>query len=75
VKIINHGFMPDGFAMAYPEGSCRRIGATEATDNLAGVELKVMSGNTVQYNIFQNQAIVNEMLGACTLFKNIVNDA
>lgn len=76
VKIVNHGFMPDGFAVAYPEDSCRRIGAMgEATDNLAGVKLQVMSGVTVQYNLFQNQAIVNAMLGACTLFNGIVNDA
>lgn len=75
IKIINHGFMPDGFALAYPDGSCRRIGATEATDNLAGVKLQVMSGVTVQYNLFQNQAIVNSMLGACTIFTGIVNDA
>lgn len=76
VKIINHGYMPDGYAAAYPEGSCRRIGAMgEATDSLAGVKLQVMSGVTVQYNLFQNQAIVNSMLGACTLFTGVVNDA
>lgn len=75
VRIINHGFMPDGFAIAYPEGSNRRIGATEATDTLAGHGLWVMSGTTLQANIFQNQAIVNSMLGACTIFTGIVNDA
>jgi len=75
VKIINHGFMPDGLAIAYPEDSCRRIGATEATDNIAGMQLSVMTGVTLQTNIFQNQAIINPMLGACTIFNGIVNDA
>lgn len=75
VKIINHGFMPDGFAIAYPEDSCRRIGATEATDSLAGMKLAVMNGVTLQYNIFQNQAIINAMLGACTIFTGVTNDA
>lgn len=75
VKIINHGFMPDGLAIAYPEDSCRRIGATEATDNIAGMQLSVMTGVTLQTNIFQNQAIINPMLGACTIFTGIINDA
>lgn len=77
IRIINHGYMPNGLAIGFPQGTCRRIGATEPTMNLAGNELSVMSTTTTgyQFNVFNNQAIINVMLGATTLFTGIVADA
>jgi len=77
IRVINHGYMPNGYAIAFPEGTCRRIGATEPTMDIAGNELSVMSTTTTgyQFNVFNNQAIINVMLGACTLFTGIVADA
>jgi hypothetical protein len=77
IRVINHGYMPNGVAIAFPEGTCRRIGASEPTMDLAGNELSVMSTSTTayQFNVFSNQAIINVMLGACTLFTGIVADA
>ncbi len=77
IRIINHGYMPNGFALAYPQKTCRRIGAVEPTMALAGNELSVMSTTTTgyQFNIFSNQAIVSVMLGGTTIFTGIVADA
>lgn len=77
VRVINHGFMPNANAIAFPEGTCRRVGATEPTMDLAGNELSVMSTTTTgyQFNVYGNQAIINVMLGATTLFTGIVADA
>jgi hypothetical protein len=77
VRVINHGYMPNGLSIAFPEGTCRRVGATEPTMDLAGNELSVMSTTTTgyQFNVFGNQAIINVMLGATTLFTGIVADA
>jgi hypothetical protein len=77
IKVINHGYMPNGYTFAFPADTCRRIGATEPTMDLAGNELSVMSTTTTgyQFNIFGNQAIIQVMLGAATLFTGIVADA
>lgn len=77
IRVINHGFMPNGYAMAFPEETCRRIGAMEPTMSIAGNDLTVMSTTTTayQFNVYGNQAIINVMLGATTLFTGIVADA
>lgn len=77
VQVVVHPYMPDGYAIAFPEGTTRRIGAQEPTTSIAGTELQVMSSttNAVETRVYSNQAIINRMLGACTLIQNITNDA
>src|SRR5260370_31269927 len=77
IRIINHGYMPNGNAVAFPEETSRRIGAVEPTMALAGNELSLMSTSTTGYqlNVFGNQAFINVMLGAVKLFTALIADA
>jgi len=78
IRIQPHGMIKQGMAVGIPDGSCKRLGATDITFRVPGMEeeqflYQLPSNAGYGIRAYANQAIFTPQINGCVLIDDIVN--